>query len=746
MPGIRPVRPCWPAGIRISDRAAGARRGQTGPVGGDEILGYRYRLVDQIGKGGMGVVWRAFDEVLDRQVAVKVLAPRFARDADSRQRVLAEARAAAKLTHPHIAAVYDYGESMTGEGHQVPFVVMELLQGRSLHQRLKRGPLPLESALRNCAEVASALAAAHAQGVVHRDVKPGNVMLTPAGAKVVDFGLAAVAGQRDPDAEGDELLGTPEYVAPERLFGNTVVPATDVYALGMILYRLLAGQPPWTVQSNAEMLEAHAFLEPAPLPRVPGLPPIVRDLVHRCLAKEPTQRPASHELAVTLAYAAGVQVPLDRPADDDLDEPDGRDSSAADSGSGSPAGSDRGRIAVRPDPLAVLPPTGSAGEPYVARLARHLDGSLDHVALRQQASVLLRGAVGFDLAIWTVLDPTTLMWASCVVDGGPHDEQFERELFANEYGQEDVLRIVDLAEGARIGTLSASTQGDPSASWRFRNILQPLGFADELRLACYDDEGTWGTLLLYRAGGRFTDADLAHLAPASRPLGAALHRSLVRGDASVVAPPPPVVPEPSEEPSASRWLRVPRARRGRGRPPVPPAVVPAQPNRRGSPLAGSLTLSPDGRLFDMTEDARHLLDTAELARMGAAVTRGRASGVLDPSGVHHDGRWLAFHAVPRETAVSVTVQRIRPHQVSEFVIRALGLEPWQGRLLGAVARERNTRQIAQDLGISAYAVQDGMMSLFTAFGVSGRVELVKALFFDHYVPLHAADTRVPLGS
>ncbi|SCG50951.1 protein kinase domain-containing protein [Micromonospora inositola] len=710
---------------------------------GEEILGYRYRLVNQIGKGGMGVVWRAFDEVLDRQVAVKVLAPRFAQDADSRQRVLAEARAAARLTHPHIAAVYDYGESMTDAGSRVPFVVMELLQGRSLHERLKRGPLPVESALRGCAEIASALASAHAHGVVHRDVKPGNVMLTPAGAKVVDFGLAAVVGQRDQDREGDELRGTPEYVAPERIFGDATVPATDVYALGVILYRLLAGRLPWTANSNAEMLEAHAFLEPAPLPRVPGLPPIVRDLVRRSLLKEPTQRPDSHEAAVTLAYAAGVQVPLDRPAEDDLSELAGSEPSAGEAESGSLAGSDRGRIALWPDPLSLLPATGPAGEPYVARLARHLDGALDHVALRQQASVLLRGVVGFDLAIWAVLDPSTLMWASCVVDGGPHDEQFERELFANEYGQEDVLRIVDLAEGPRVGTLGASTQGDPSASWRFRNLLQPRGLGDELRLTCYDGEGTWGTLLLYRAGGRFTDADIAQLAPASRPLGVALHRSLVRGDPPAEPPPPAeIAPDPPEEPSASRWLGLPGPRRGRGQPPVRPTPVPALPPRQ-PPLAGSLTLSPDGRLFDMTDDARHLLNTTELAKVGAAVNRGRASGVLDPSGVHHDGRWLAFHAVPRETAVAVTVQRIRPHQVSDFVIRALGLEPWQGRLLGAVARGRNTRQIAQDLGISAYAVQDGMMSLFTAFGVAGRVELVKALFFDHYVPLHAADARVP---
>ncbi|HEX7744635.1 MAG TPA: hypothetical protein VF462_05170, partial [Micromonosporaceae bacterium] len=150
-----------------------------------------------------------------------------------------------------------------------------------------------------------------------------------------------------------------------------------------------------------------------------------------------------------------------------------------------------------------------------------------------------------------------------------------------------------------------------------------------------------------------------------------------------------------------------------------------------------------GRLVDVTEGARALLDAAELDRVGAAVARGRVSGLVDgePYG-RHDGRWLVFHASPRETSIDVMVQRIRPHQVSGFVSQALGLEPWQRRLLGAIARGRDTRQIAHELEMSAYAVQDGMVSLFTAFGVTGRIELVTALFFDHYVPLHAADTQV----
>jgi len=284
----------------------------------DETLSARYRLTRRLGAGGMGVVWQAYDQVLDRDVAVKLLAPQFARDAEFRRRILAEARAAGRLSHPHIASVYDYGET-TGPGDPLPFVVMELLHGRSLEQRLKRGPIGVEPALRICAEVASALAAAHARGVVHRDVKPGNVMLPAGGAKVVDFGLAAVAGARDA-APGELVLGTPAYLAPERLDGRPVVAATDVYALALLLYRLLAGRLPWSAETSTQMLEAHVYLEPDPLPKLPGVPPVVRDLLHRCLDKEPDARPVSREVTVTLARAAGIQVPLDGVEDDEPDD------------------------------------------------------------------------------------------------------------------------------------------------------------------------------------------------------------------------------------------------------------------------------------------------------------------------------------------------------------------------------------------------------------------------------------------
>src|SRR2546429_2890605 len=160
---------------------------------GVDLLGDRYRLVERLGGGGMSVVWRAYDEVLGRPVAVKVLAGEAVDDA-SRDWIRAEAQAAARLSHPHITGVHDYGESRTAGGERLPYVVMELVNGPTLAQRLAKGRLPVRTALLVGAQVAAALAAAHARGLVHRDVKPGNVLLSPAGAKVVDFGIAAVAG------------------------------------------------------------------------------------------------------------------------------------------------------------------------------------------------------------------------------------------------------------------------------------------------------------------------------------------------------------------------------------------------------------------------------------------------------------------------------------------------------------------------------------------------------------------------
>ncbi|MGN9810553.1 serine/threonine-protein kinase [Micromonospora sp. BQ11] len=276
-----------------------------------QTLGGRYVIHEVLGRGGMSVVYRGHDEVLGRDVAVKLLA---GTDASARDRIRAEARAAARLSHPHVTNVYDYGESTSPDGGDMPYVVMELLPGQTLARRLTDGPMPPRAGLRICAEVAEALAAAHAQGLVHRDIKPENVMLTPTGAKVVDFGIAAVVGAPEVDPDG-QLMGTPAYLAPERLTAGEVVPASDVYALGLLLHRVLAERLPWESETTTQMLTAHVYVEPAELPRIAGVPEQVRDLCRRCLAKDPADRPSAAEAARVLARAAGPVSFVDEPGD-----------------------------------------------------------------------------------------------------------------------------------------------------------------------------------------------------------------------------------------------------------------------------------------------------------------------------------------------------------------------------------------------------------------------------------------------
>lgn len=267
----------------------------------DGLLGGRYRLIERLGEGGMSVVWRGYDELLNRQVAVKVLASRHAADPTFRRRIRVEAQAAAKLSSPYMADVYDYGETpSTHDATMVPYVVMELVDGPSLASQLSgRRSLPWRVTVTIAAQVASALAAAHARGVVHRDVTPGNIMLSADGPKVVDFGISALAGDRDADAEGN-ILGTPAYLAPERIKGQPVLPATDVYALGLLLYRALTGRLPWDADTVTQMVKAHCYSEPSALPPVDGLPDGIASLSQRCLAKDPAGRPSSAQLASEL--------------------------------------------------------------------------------------------------------------------------------------------------------------------------------------------------------------------------------------------------------------------------------------------------------------------------------------------------------------------------------------------------------------------------------------------------------------
>jgi eukaryotic-like serine/threonine-protein kinase len=264
-----------------------------------EAVGGRYRLVEQIGTGGMSVVWRGQDAVLGRAVAVKVLAEGYVSDAAFRDRMRREARAAARLCHPQVNTVYDFGE----DEDTAPYMVMELIDGPSLAEVLKTGPVPWRRAVGICADVAAGLAAAHAAGLVHRDVKPGNVMLGSTGTKLVDFGISAEIGEAGDLAHDGVVLGTPAYVAPERLTGSPALPASDVYALGVLLYKSLTGRLPWDVDTKTEVLRAHLATAPRPLPRVADMPLEVADACERCLAKHPDDRPSAHDLALVCQRA-----------------------------------------------------------------------------------------------------------------------------------------------------------------------------------------------------------------------------------------------------------------------------------------------------------------------------------------------------------------------------------------------------------------------------------------------------------
>ena len=268
----------------------------------DVMLGQRYRLVRRIASGGMGTVWEAEDAVLHRPVAVKVLSDAFSSDSEFVERFRREARAAAGLAHPDVARVFDYGED---DGTQ--FIVMELVAGETLAARLSRGPIDPDEAVRITQRVAEALQAAHDAGVVHRDVKPGNIMLTPSGrVKVMDFGIAAAAWDAPITVTGT-TLGTAFYISPEQAAGKKATPASDVYSLGIVLYEMLTGRPPFTGKIPVAVAAAHLN---APTPNVRGASPSVPEHValacERALSKDPAKRPSSAGAFAAMLRSADI--------------------------------------------------------------------------------------------------------------------------------------------------------------------------------------------------------------------------------------------------------------------------------------------------------------------------------------------------------------------------------------------------------------------------------------------------------
>ncbi|NJP94036.1 serine/threonine protein kinase [Nonomuraea sp. FMUSA5-5] len=256
----------------------------------------RYLLVSRIATGGMGEVWRARDELLGREVAVKILRSHIYADPSFRERFRNEARLTAALADPGIAQIFDYGEQS-----DLAYLVMELVHGEPLSAILARnGAIGPEVALDVVHQTAKALHAAHSAGIIHRDIKPGNLLVTPEGTiKVTDFGIAR-ALEAAPVTQTGTVLGTAQYVSPEQAQGFPLTPATDLYSLGVVAYECLAGRTPFRGDSQVAIALQHLNEQPPPLGV--DVPAPVRELVMALLAKEPERRPASALEAADRAY------------------------------------------------------------------------------------------------------------------------------------------------------------------------------------------------------------------------------------------------------------------------------------------------------------------------------------------------------------------------------------------------------------------------------------------------------------
>jgi len=281
-----------------------------------------YEIQSILGSGGMGEVYRARDTRLGRIVAIKVLTAHLDGHPKARQRFDQEARAVSSLSHPHICALYDVGET-----DDRPFLVMEYLEGETLASRLLRGPLPVDQVLRHAIDIADALDHAHRQGIVHRDLKPSNIMLTRSGAKLLDFGLAqprwplafaspslGAASRETLTAEG-AILGTLHYLAPEQLHGSDTDARTDIFAFGALVYEMATSRQAFEGKSQASVIAAILEQPPAAISTLQPLAPRLLDhVVVRCLAKDPDDRwQTASDLKRELQWVAGSGADIREP-------------------------------------------------------------------------------------------------------------------------------------------------------------------------------------------------------------------------------------------------------------------------------------------------------------------------------------------------------------------------------------------------------------------------------------------------
>ena len=276
-----------------------------------ELIDRRYNVVETLGSGGMADVYLAHDEVLDRDVALKVLNRRLSGDEEFVERFRREARSAATLSHPNVVQIYDRGEAEDGAS----YISMEYLPGGTLEDRISRdAPMDSRVTLEVAVQIAEALGAAHEGGVIHRDVKPQNVLVTRTGdVKVADFGIARAESAGT--MTGNAVLGTAAYMSPEQAAGRPVDPRSDLYSLGVVMYEMLTGEPPFTAGGSISAAMQHANETPIPpKSKNPDVPEATDDLVIRLLSKNPDDRPPSASaLADDLRRLAQERTPEDLP-------------------------------------------------------------------------------------------------------------------------------------------------------------------------------------------------------------------------------------------------------------------------------------------------------------------------------------------------------------------------------------------------------------------------------------------------
>ena len=339
------------------------------------VLSDRYRLIELLGQGGMATIYRAHDSRLDRDVAVKVLRPEYGRDPEFGFRFRQEAQAAASLNHPNIVAVHDFGQDKVG-----PFIVMELVDGEDIATTIRRdGPMRPRQAAAIVADVARALSAAHARGIVHRDVKPGNIMLTRDGRpKVTDFGIARAVAEAQMTLPGT-TLGSVHYFSPEQVRGQPATAASDTYSLGIVLYELLVGRRPWEGDSAASIAVARlSGSPPGPSDVRSHVPPVLDAIVRKALALEADERFASGS-----AMADALDTFLRRPGAADAAPPRAASDAARSSAAAGAAAGGRCAGAAPVGPPAPSPFAAPAPSPVAASAASTSPGDDDDAAAAQ---------------------------------------------------------------------------------------------------------------------------------------------------------------------------------------------------------------------------------------------------------------------------------------------------------------------------------------------------------------------------